>query len=120
MQHANHIVTTSPALRRLLLDCQEWCRADCCKERAFTITEVSIARWLRLERIDRSREVAEEIRQIGACLPRSHGWVFLAVRGVESDWRADDFRAFWCRLEAAFRSGVDAQAADRVEQGAPI
>jgi hypothetical protein len=52
--------------------------------------------------------VSEEIGKIKAELQQARGQVFLAVRGLESDWGADDFRTFWCRLESVFRLAVEA------------
>jgi hypothetical protein len=111
-------VTMSPALRRLLLDHQSWCTADCCKERAFRFTEDSIARWLGFERIDRAREIVEEIAKVKADVQRTTGRIFMAARGLESDWVADDFKAFWGRLERAFTLAVESREKANTERGA--
>jgi hypothetical protein len=87
-----------------------WCTADCCKEGAFQITEGSIAHWLEQERIDRARDIAQEIARIQADLLSCTGLIFLAARGLESSWGADTFRAFWGRFEVAFTRAVEARA----------
>jgi hypothetical protein len=110
MERIRRVVTASPALRRLLLDHRECCTADCCKEKAFRITEASIARWLGHERIDRTREMAEEIRRIHVDVQEVEGWVLFEARGLESEWGADAFRAFWGRLKSAFTRAVETDA----------
>jgi hypothetical protein len=109
MMGPSHTVTPSSALRRLLLDHQIMCSPDCCKGHAFQITAGSIARWLEWERIDRSREIGEEIGSIKAGLQWAEGQVFLAARGLESGWSMGEFQAFWGCLEAAFKLAVEAR-----------
>ena len=106
MKTAIHRVELSSALRRMLHDRQIFCTPDCCKERAFEITEGTIARWLEGERIDRTRELAEEIGRIARDLRRCEGRIFLTARDLESGWDLDDFRAFWEHLETTFASAI--------------
>jgi hypothetical protein len=102
-------VALSPTLRRLLFDCQTWCKADCCKAEAFRFTERILTRWLEFERIDRSREIAAEIARIESELQHGEGQVFLAARGLESTWDLNAFRAFWKHLEEVFNAAVNAR-----------
>jgi hypothetical protein len=99
-------MATSPTLRRMLIECQTWCTADCCKARAFSLTESTIGHWLGYERVDRTRELAEEIARLGAELGHARGQVVLSVRGLESTWGVEEFRAFWQDVEVAFSAAV--------------
>ncbi len=119
MIDVQHIVKISPVLGRLLMDCQTRCTADCCKEQAFMLTEDSISSWLGPERIDRNREVSEEIGKIKADLHKATGRVLLAARGLESYWRAADFRAFWCKLETIFTRSVATRTRTGATRGEP-
>jgi hypothetical protein len=111
MRVLKHIVAKSPALRRLLLDHQTWCTADCCKGQAFQFSVGSIERWLWLERDDPSREIAAEIEFIKA-ESAGDSAIFLAIPDLESEWRADEFRAFWARFEQVFTLAVEARVKD--------
>lgn len=88
-------VTTSAALRRLLLHCQTQCTADCCKENAFDLSKRSIEEWLAYERIDRSKAIGEEMATIADLLRKATGRLVLDVRDLRSDWKADRLLAFW-------------------------
>ena len=94
----------SPALRQLLISCHTFCSVDCCRVDAFEISEGSIERWLDLERIDRTSEIAAEIGRIKAELGQSEGEVMLTARGLESTWCVEEFQTFWDQLESAFSS----------------
>ena len=48
----------------------------------------------------------EEIGKITAGLQHATGRVLLVARGLESEWSADDFKAFWQRFEQAFASAI--------------
>ena len=113
-----HSVVLSPALRRLLLDLQTWCTADCCKGDAFRISEAAISRWLEGERIDRTRELAKEIAEIEGCLQQAEGRIALAVRGLVSDWDKVAFRAFWESFVVAFTSAVSVRKSADAEPDA--
>jgi len=117
MKRDVHRVAVSPTLRRLLLDCQMWCSADCCKANAFELTESAVTRWLRLEHLDRSQEVAEEIGRVRSELQQAVGQIFLAARDLESTWDTEAFKAFWGRLEAAVNSAVEARERATMEMG---
>ena len=119
MKVSVHTVVLSPALRRLLLDLQTWCSADCCKGDAFGISEAPISRWLEGERIDRAREIAEEIAKIEGDLQQAEGRIVLAARGLESDWDKTAFRAFWERFAVAFTSAVSVRNSANAEPRAP-
>lgn len=95
-------VAFSSALRRLLCDHQTFCSVDCCKGRAFHLSESSILRWLDFERIDRRQEIAREIERIEAEIRGLEGHITLAARGLRSEWDADDFRAFWTQFRVAY------------------
>ena len=103
----NVTVTVSPALRRLLLECQTWCSADCCKAQAFSLRDGVIAGWLGSERVDRSAELADEIDRVGTNVREADDRVILAVRGLESGWSAVEFKAFWASFRAAYSSAVE-------------
>jgi hypothetical protein len=105
----NHTVVVSSALRRLLLDHQIFCSADCCKARAFQFTENSIARWVDFEHILRTEEMVAEIRRIGAALQDVSGQIILDARGLQSEWDSGAFRAFWNRFEATFLRALDSR-----------
>ena len=102
-------MTLSSALRRLLVELQTWCSADCCKGRAFSVSAAAVGRWLDGERIDRAREMAEEIARVGAGLSEAEERVALAARGLESGWAGAEFRAFWERFAQAFAAVVAAR-----------
>jgi len=109
MKSPSHTVTLSSALRRLLCDHQIVCSADCCKSLAFQLSEGSIARWLNAQRIDRTREIAAEIEGVEAGVRGVVGRVVLAVRGLESEWDVEEFRAFWEQFLAAYTVAVVAR-----------
>ncbi len=102
MKTQKHNVVLSSALRRLLCDHQTVCSADCCKAMAFLINEASIARWLSFERIDRTSEIATEIASVEGDIRGAEGNIVLAARGLESEWSADEFRAFWNHFQATY------------------
>jgi len=101
-------VTLLSPLRRLLRDHQIFCAAHCCKEQAFGLTEGSITRWLDFERADRSREIAAEIDRVASDVQCAAGRIWLDSPGLESGWGADEFRAFWGRLQTTYARAVEA------------
>jgi hypothetical protein len=102
----NQNVDLSPALMQLLTSCHTFCSVDCCRADAFEISEGIIARWLDLDRVDRTGEIAAEIEQIKGVLDQSEGEIILAARGLESTWPNEEFQTFWDRLESAFSSAL--------------
>lgn len=110
MKTATHIVALSPTLRRLLVDIQTWCSADCCQDQAFDVSANAVGRWLDGERIDRTRELYEEVATIENDLPEEDGDVVLDARGLASGWKVTDFRSFWRRFKVAFASAVAARS----------
>ena len=114
-----HTIPVSPTLRRLLMHCETECMADCCGARAFDITAQRISLWLQAERIDRGRELAEEIRSIRKSLDPEAGKVLLDSRDLRSEWYAQDFGhhlgfiPFWTRFEEAFTSSYEEHAKSR-------
>lgn len=102
-------VTLATPLRRLLSDHQIFCSADCCRDWAFEITEASMSRWLESERADNSGEIAAEIDRVARDAQTAPGRVYLAVPGLESEWDAEQFRAFWEHLRATFWSAAEAR-----------
>jgi hypothetical protein len=117
MKTSAHTVALSPALRRLLVELQTLCRADCCKERAFGISAAAVDRWLAGERINRTRELAEEVGRVGRDLPEVEERVTLTVRGLESNWDVAEFQAFWEQFAAAFASAIVARGVADAEPG---
>ncbi|MDB5350680.1 MAG: hypothetical protein JWN86_1927 [Planctomycetota bacterium] len=109
MKAPTHTVTLSPPLRRLLHDHQIFCSADCCRERAFEITEGSISRWLDSERTDRTAELAAEIHRVASDVQGASGCVYLAVPGLKSEWGGDQFRTFWGHLRSTYSLAAEAR-----------
>jgi hypothetical protein len=118
MKTTAHTVALSPALRRLLVELQTWCSADCCKGRAFGVSAAAVGRWLDGERIDRTRALAEEIVSVEGGLSEAGRRVALDARGLGSEWEAAEFRAFWERFALAFASAVAARRVADAEPGA--
>ena len=106
MKSTSYTLSMSSALRQLLIHCHTSCSVDCCRANAFQISETMISRWLAFERVDRTGELAEEIGRIKEMLRQKEGKVILSARGLDSEWRVDEFKIFWDRLEAAFVSAL--------------
>jgi hypothetical protein len=107
MTRTANTLTVSPALRQLLIHCHTFCNVDCCRADAFDISEGIIARWLEFERVDRTSDLAADIQRIKMLIDQSEREVILAARDLESAWPADDFKAFWHRLQASFTSALN-------------
>lgn len=116
MKAPPHTVALSPTMRRLLVELQTWCSADCCKDKAFTVSAAAISRWLNGERVDRTQQLVEEVARVQADLQRTGDQVVLDARGLESDWPGDEFRAFWDRFAVALASASAVAASGRESQ----
>jgi hypothetical protein len=95
-------VVISSSLRQLLIHCHTVCSVDCCRGSAFQISEAMIRRWLDLDRIDRSAELANEISRVRSLLTQQEGEVILVARDLESTWPVNEFKDFWNQLENSF------------------
>jgi hypothetical protein len=67
-----------------------------------------MARWLTSERPERTREIAAEIERIEADIRDVEGNIFLAAPGLESEWEASEFRAFWQQFGMAYTAAAAA------------
>jgi hypothetical protein len=70
------------------------------------------------ERIDRTQQLVEEVARIQASLQRAEERVVLDARGLGSDWRSDEFRAFWDRFAVALASAIADRRVANAEPGA--
>lgn len=111
-----HEISFSPTLRRLMLELQTQCTADCCKGSAFRVSDALVCRWLNGERIDRYDELAEEIEKIELIAASLQSKIRLSARHLESEWPLDEFRDFWRGFATAFRSAKSAFGREDVKQ----
>lgn len=118
VKSSSHTVLLSPTLRRLLVELQTWCTADCCKDGAFAISAAAICRWLDGERIDRTQQLLDEVAGVQSSLQAAGERITLDARGLESDWRGDVFREFWDRFAVALASAIADRNVAEAEPGA--
>lgn len=100
-------VKLSPTMRRLLLHCATRCTVECCLEGAFDFSLHRIVSWLESERIDRTSQLANEIKDVLSDLDSAAEKLFLDARDLESNWYSADFAAFLTNFEQAFSTSVN-------------
>jgi MoxR-like ATPase len=103
------IVTLSPTLRRLLLELETHCRADCCKAAAFGLSVESILRWLEGERVDRTAALLDEINKIHTAVQIAQLEVFIDSRDLYSSWKFVDFDLFWQDFATNVERAIEAR-----------
>jgi hypothetical protein len=100
MKRHAFVVNVSPTLRRMLVECQSRCTADCCHALAFDLRR--IGPWLERERVDRTVELRAELDAISERAETLDASLRLSVRDLESTWTAPDWRRFLSVLRDAF------------------
>lgn len=74
---------------------------------AFDTSARIIVSWLEAERIDRTPELTQEIKNIAKNLDSTAERLFLDMRDLRSEWLVADFNSFWTRFEKAFTNALE-------------
>ena len=104
-------ITASHELRRLLLYCQTFCSADCCKSKAFDTSLHVLSDWISGEHINRTECILKELSQLLETIERQEANVRFDISKLESEWDPAEALLFFSALRKRFEEAVSQNSA---------
>jgi hypothetical protein len=104
-------ITASNELRRLLVYCQTFCSADCCKSKAFDTGLRVLSDWIRGEHINRTGSILKELSQLVETIEGQEAKVRFDISKLESEWDRAEALLFFSTLRERFEEAVSQNSA---------